>query len=135
MLARTGLFALNKTETIYYRANEDQNGEPMRSSCDYIIEGEDLDARWWAITLYGEDNFLIPNEKNRHSFNMRNVEREPDGTYTIHMSSEPKDKNWLPSGEKDQLLSFSMRIYNPEPVVYEQPDSIRMPRIIREKCR
>jgi hypothetical protein len=134
-VARVGLFALNKTETIYYQAYTDENDDPLRSSCDYIIEGGDIDARWWAITLYGEDHFLIPNDRNRHSYNMKNLERDQDGTYRIYLSSTPKKKNWLPSGEKDHLLSMSLRLYNPAAVIYEEPEKIDLPRIIKESCR
>ncbi len=134
-IARIGLFALNKKETIYYHAETDDEGEPLRSGCDYLIEGRNIPARWWAITLYGEDHFLIPNEERRHSYNMRNVEREPDGTFRVHMSSGPKDRNWLPAGGGDQRLSLSLRVYNPEPIVYEEPDRIILPRITKEGCR
>lgn len=133
MTARIGLFALNKTETIYYQADTDDEGQRLRSDCDYRIEGKDIDARWWAITMYGEDHFLIPNELNRHAFNMKNVIREKGGTYTIHISRTEKEGNWLPSGDKDQMLALSLRCYNPEPKLYEHPEKVELPRIIRER--
>ncbi len=97
-IALTGLFALNKTETVYYRAATDDAGEPLRADRDYIISGVELPSRWWAIILYGDDHMLIQNEAGRQSYNMGNLAREPDGSFRIHLSATPKAKNWLPTG-------------------------------------
>lgn len=134
-IALTGLFALNKTETIYYRASTDDAGRPLRADEDYVIEGGDIPARWWAIMLYGQDNHLIPNASDRYSFSMANLALEPDGTYRIHLSRAPRDGNWLPSGERDQRLSFSLKVYNPEPEVYRDPGAIALPTITRVSDR
>jgi hypothetical protein len=128
-IALTGLFALNKRETIYYRATTDDRGQPIRADRDYVISGVDIPGRWWAIILYGGDNHLIANPAGRYSFNTGNLAREPDGSFRIALSRAPKAGNWLPSGAKDQTLSFSLKIYNPAPDVYERPDRIALPRI------
>ncbi|MCJ7774381.1 MAG: DUF1214 domain-containing protein [Desulfobacterales bacterium] len=134
VVARIGLFALNKSEAIYFSASTDDDGQLLHSGCDYRIEGNDLDARWWSITVYGADQFLIPNEKNRYAFNGKNVKREKDGSYQIHVSSAPKEKNWLPAGNEKQLYIL-LRLYNPENSVYDNPGKIKMPRIVKEGCR
>jgi hypothetical protein len=134
LVARTGLFALNKSETIYFVADSDDNGQPLHSNCDYRIEGQDIETRWWSITAYGADHFLIANEKNRYSFNGHDVMRKADGTYRILMSSTAKPGNWLPTGKQDQLY-LALRLYNPQPVVYQNPAGVELPRIVREECR
>jgi hypothetical protein len=133
-VALTGLFALSKEETIYYIADSDDSGQPLHSSCNYRIEGGDINTRWWSITVYGNDNFLIPNDKNRYAYNGMNVVRRADGSYIIRLSSTLKEGNWLPTG-KEGNFSLSLRLYNPAPVVYENPGTIRLPRIIREECK
>jgi hypothetical protein len=133
-VARIGLFALNKTETIYYLAETDDTGEPLRSVCNYRIQGQELPARWWSITVYGADNFLIPNALDRYSFNMKSVTRDSDGTYAIRLSRTRQPGDWLPAGEKDQRISLSLRCYNPKPVMYEEPEKIALPRILKEDC-
>ena len=135
VIARVALFALNKTETIYYSADRDDAGERLRSGCDYRIEGRSIPSRWWSITLYGADNFLVPNQQRRYSYNMKNLAREPDGSYKIFISRTAKEGNWIPSGDRDQQITLSLRCYNPEPIVYEKPDAIELPKIIREACR
>ena len=142
VVARVGLFALNKTETIYYSAYEDQDGNRLRTNCDYSITGRDIPARWWSLTVYGEDNFLIPNDQRIYSYNMTNLKRKPasrqggsDGSFAISVSQSPKPGNWLPAGAADQNLNITLRCYNPEPVLYQQPDKVELPRIIKEGCR
>jgi hypothetical protein len=45
--------------------------------------------------------------------------------------------NWLPSGKPGARGPFSLtlRLYNPEPAVYEQPEALALPRIERGTCR
>ena len=133
-VARGGLFALTKSEASYYVAGLDDDGQPLTSDCDYKIEGKDMDARWWSITLYGADFFLIPNDKKQYSFNRHNVKRKQDGSYEISLSSTTKQHNWLPSGDQDQFY-LTLRLYNPSKFVYENPGQIELPRITREVCR
>ncbi len=64
-VALYGLMSLKRSETIYYYAKTDDNGNPLTSECAFRIEGEPLNARWWSITVYGHDQFLIPNDQNR----------------------------------------------------------------------
>lgn len=130
-IALTGLFALNKKETIYYRAYVDDRGEKLRADRDYVITGKDIPARWWGIMLYGQDNHLIANAEDRYSFNMGNLALEADGSFRIHLSRTPQPKNWLPSGARDQRLSFSLKVYNPAPEVYRDPATVELPRIER----
>lgn len=133
-VALGGLFAMQKSEAIYFVAYTDDEGRPLQSNCDYRIEGTDLDSRWWSITLYGSDFFLIPNNQNRYSYNGGNLIREPDGSYRIWISNSARQGNWIPSGNEEQL-HLTLRLYNPMPSVYEQPDRIGLPRIIRDTCR
>jgi hypothetical protein len=134
-IALHGLLALAKSETVYYQCVGDDKGQQLRSSCDYRIEGKGLDARWWSITLYGQDDFLIPNEQKCYSFNTNTVKLSPDGSYMIYLSGSPKEGNWLPSGTEDQKVVLTLRLYNPGQSVYDNPGSIELPHITREACK
>jgi hypothetical protein len=129
-----GLFALEKSETIYFTAFEDDQGEPLRARCDYVLAGRDLDARWWSFTVYGEDHFLIPNEVQRYSYSQLNLERKADRSYEIHLSSAVREGNWLPTGTSERF-SVTLRLYNPGPSVYLHPATTELPRITRGACR
>jgi hypothetical protein len=133
-IARTGLLALSKNEALYYTALTDEDGEPVRPECDYVIEGIDLPARWWSITAYDRDHFLIPNDLNRYSYNMKNLRRDEQGRYKIHLSRAPKDHNWLPAAKKG-TMSLTLRAYNPAPALRENLGSVELPKIKKVDCR
>jgi hypothetical protein len=129
-----GLLALDKSETIYFVAAEDEQGKALRSACDYRIEGRDLAARWWSITLYGADRFLIANAQQRFSYSGSALAREADGSYVLHVSAAPRSGNWLPSGDEAQLF-LALRLYNPAPTIADAPARAVLPRIVSERCR
>jgi hypothetical protein len=134
LVARTGLFALNRSETIYFIAQSDNSGRPLHSGCEYSIEGRDLNTRWWSLTAYGEDHFLIPNKEKRYSINGHNVMAEAGGRFKITLSPTPKGSNWLPAGDQDQIY-LALRLYNPEPEIYKNIGRIQLPSIIRAECK
>ncbi|MDD5312492.1 MAG: DUF1214 domain-containing protein [Dehalococcoidia bacterium] len=128
------LLALRKSETVYYTAYKDDNGDPLNSNYVYRIEGKNPDARWWSITVYGADDFLIANELNRYSYNMNNVASNADGSYTIYLSRNQRSGNWLPLGNQSKF-SLSLRLYNPGSTVLDNPATVELPHIIREGAR
>jgi len=67
-VAKTGLFAPNKSETMYFIAAADDSGRPLRSGCDYRIEGQNIDARWWSITAYASTTSLKHRFASRLSY-------------------------------------------------------------------
>ncbi len=127
-----GLLALNQTETIYYGARTDDKGEPLGGDKIYRIEGKAPKARWWSITVYGADNFLIPNELNRYSYNSNNVKYAKDGKFTIYLSKTRETGNWLPLGDQKKF-ELSLRLYNPAEFVRENPATVDLPHVIREE--
>jgi hypothetical protein len=133
IVAKIGLFALDKKETVYFAAYRDDKGIPLTADCDYVIEGGDMDTRWWSITVYGEDDFLIPNTWNRYSYNRNNIRRDDKGRYRIHLSGTPKEGDWLPTGGGGKI-ALTLRLYNPAPTVYENLGTIALPRIMKEGC-
>ena len=46
IIARRGLLALNRTETVYFTAWEDEQGRPLEESCRYAVSGQGLPTRW-----------------------------------------------------------------------------------------
>jgi len=134
-----GLLALAPSETVYWTAERDAEGRPLDARCDYRVEGEEQLARWWSLTAYGADQFLIPNDAGRYSFSQTTLRREPGGPWTVVLSSEPHPGNWLPSGSAGRTGAFdlTLRLYNPKPGVYELRfelrDSHRRSRCIAER--
>jgi len=129
-VALHALLSLRRSQTIYYYAEIDDLGNPLTSDCVFRIEGEPLNARWWSITAYGDDQFLIPNEEGRYSFNQG---ISNTGGYVIYLSRMPQEGNWLPTGDEKRLF-LCLRLYNPADEYYDHPEAVKLPRIIRKEC-
>jgi hypothetical protein len=127
-----GLLALNRSETIYYTAAADSDGAPLSGSCIYTIEGRDPPARWWSITAYGADDFLIPNPRHVYSASMNSVKREPDGTFVVTVAKDARGDNFIPVGTG--AFNLTLRLYNPNPTAATDPAHVALPPIFRESC-
>lgn len=128
-VAVSGLFALNRSETLYFSADETDTHRKLRARCSYAIEGKPLDARWWSVTAYADDNFLIPNPAQRFSYNMGNLKNGPDGSFRITAAPARQEGNWLPTGSGDGGFSLLLRLYNPGPELLANPAAVRLPSI------
>ena len=131
-IAITSLFALDRRETIYFEATTDDRGAALRANCQYRVIGSTLPARWWSITAYADDNFLIANSANRFSFNMGNIAYDADGAFTLLLASSPHPGNWLPSGSQGGIILL-LRLYNPAPDVAAEPSAAKLPRIVSDR--
>lgn len=134
VVAWRGLLALAPEETLYYTAREDSAGRALDGSCQYRLDGWDPGARWWSITAYGEDNYLIPNPEGRHSISQSTIMRRNDGSWSLVVGPDPAAGNWLPV-KAGEAFDLTLRLYNPETEVYAEPDGIALPVIRREVCR
>ena len=124
-IALHGLLALNARETVYYTATHESEGHQLDGRCVYEISGHDPDARWWSITAYGPDEFLIPNPANRYSVSKTTVAREPDGAFLVQVGGANDGANWIPLGLG--RFSLSLRLYNPGPQVVLDPAHVVLP--------
>jgi hypothetical protein len=128
-IAIGGLFALNRAEAIYFGATQDDNHKPLRARCTYLVEGRPVAARWWSVTAYADDHFLIPNAANRFSYNMGNLKFDPDGTFKVIASPSEQAGHWLPTGDGGGGFNLLFRLYNPAPEIAADPGAVRLPSI------
>ncbi|RJF87570.1 DUF1214 domain-containing protein [Oleomonas cavernae] len=128
------LLALNRSETIYFFADSDDEGRALDANCTYTLEGRDPAARWWSITLYAGDHFLIENAQNRWSYNGANVARAADGRFHIKVAKAEQPGDWLPTGQAESLV-LVVRLYNPAAEIAADPAKAALPSISRGECR
>lgn len=133
LIAIVGVLALDRSETVYFSATEDSSGERLSAACDYMIAGDDLASRWWSLTAYGEDGYLIDNELDRYSF-ARDELVGPQGRWTVRLSGSPQEGNWLPTGDEERV-DLLLRFYNPSPELYDNLGTVALPSITRLGCR
>jgi hypothetical protein len=132
-IAVHGLLALSREETIYYTAASDSEGRALDGHCAYQIEGRDPPTRWWSITAYGADDFLIPNAAERYSVSMNSVARRADGTFAVTLSQGQIEGNWIPVGGGP--FNVTIRLYNPQAGVIADPTRAGLPTIKRAACQ
>jgi len=128
-VAITALLALNRNEAIYFEAQHDDDGRKLSTNCDYDITVAPIQARWWSITAYADDNFLIPNAANRFSYNVRSFGIVPDGDSIIALGSRQRPGNWLPTGSLGGGFNLLLRLYNPDAELVEAPALAKLPSI------
>ena len=133
-IAVAGLYALAKEETVYYTAFVDDEGRPLEGRCDYRLSGRPFPARWWSLTMYGADSYLVANAANIYSRHAANLEFASDGSYVIPVSARNHPLNWLPAPDGG-AFSITLRLYNPSAAIYSSLSSITLPSVERETCR
>lgn len=130
-VARRGLLALNRSETVYFTAWHDDDGDALREECRYEVTGRGLPARWWSLTLYGEDDFLPRNGDNAHALTQTDL-GGGEWSLIVGPSSAP-DEAWLNSRNAGDF-SITLRLYHPEDVVREAPQTLDLPAVRRLGC-
>ena len=130
-IALSALVVLNREETIYFLATADDKGEPLRSRCSYRISGAPPQARWWSITAYADDMYLIPNAEKRYSISSANVALDGGKFSLVTAPSQPANaKSWIAT-PGDRGLVLTLRLYNPTPLIVANPATLNAPAIER----
>jgi hypothetical protein len=127
-----GLFALPSDEAIYLFSRKDDHAELLNGIHDYVLTGNftQIKAKYWSITAYGKDLFLIPNEVNRYSFNNSNLQTDSLGNFSIIISEAKQSGNWLPI-EKDKRFNLVLRIYKGDEAFVSHLGIVALPIIKR----
>ncbi len=133
-VAVAGLYALTTQEAIYYTAFTDSKGETLRGDCHYRLRGTPPPARWWSITAYGADNYLVANKAGIFGRHAGNLPPQEDGGFNIELSASSQEPSALPTPETGPY-SLTLRLYNPAAEVIAQLTTIPLPVIDRVNCR
>jgi len=133
IVALHGLFALNRGETIYYTATRDDAGGALGGDCTYKIVGRDPPARWWSITAYGADDYLIASPSNLYSVSTNSIARHADGSFVVTVSRNASAADQIAVG--DGAFSLTLRLYNPAASVAADPAHVPLPAIRKVACR
>lgn len=137
-IAVKGLMGLRREEVIYFYVERDADGESLTSDCDYELVGMPPDARWWSVTVYGEDNFLIDNDWDLYSVSGESLALKDDGSFSIRLSADEQTGNWIPTAgnnaDAGSGFDLTLRLYNPSEDVYRNLATTALPRISRVAC-
>lgn len=134
IVALRGLLALPKEEARYYTAAADSSGAPLSGKCSYRLTGGAIEARWWSITLYDREGWLIPNRWSRHSVGSAGIPADQAQGWTITVGPQEQAGLWIPTGT-DEAFELTLRAYRPRGVMATNPAGVTLPTITKGECR
>ena len=126
-VAVNAVLALDRSETIYFLATHDDQGEPLRAECRYRLSGVAPNAAWWSITAYASDNFLFPVESHRYSISgsSLNIAAGEPFSASIGPASTRADIDTAGTGD----LRLTLRLYKPDATLQKIPATLQAPAI------
>ena len=136
-VALFGLLALPAKEAMYFTAHTDSDGAPLNGRCTYRVIGGELDARWWSVTLYKGEGWLVKNAANRWSIGSGNIamneSNPPSWQFWVGPKAPKDDPQYLPTGGTAQF-DLTLRTYHPQGALLTDPAKAKLPTIKNEAC-
>lgn len=138
-VAAVGTFASRKPEQAYFHTEIDIEDQPLNGNCLYKLSGNDFDSRWWSITAYAEDGFLIENSEKLYSYNSSTINYNPNGGYNVYFLghndfiTDVSNENWLRVNQ-DENFNISLRIYSPGEEFFSNLKRVNLPIVEKVKC-
>jgi len=114
IIAKEGLLALSAREALYFTLTRDENGRPLDEACIYELNGGDIDARWWSVTLYAADDYLARNNDHAASIDASSIAQSRTGWRARIAPVRGDTDNWLSSRDARRGFSLMLRVYNPQ---------------------
>jgi hypothetical protein len=137
VVAGAGLLALNRSEAIYFFADTDSNGDKLNGACTYQVAGQLPQSRWWSLTVYGADHYLIPNNERRYSASPANSGGSAVNQLEVVVGPGRLDDqagdNWIPTANVAHF-QLTLRLYQPGAAAATNPAAISLPSIVKEGC-
>ena len=140
LVAAAGTFASKKPEQAYYQTEIDIEDQPLKGNCLYRLSGEDIESRWWSITAYANDGFLIENTEKLYSYNSETINYNANGGFEIYFLgdndfiSDVSNENWLRVNQ-DENFNVSLRIYYPGEEFFSNLRRVNLPIVEKVKCK
>ncbi|MGB5076673.1 MAG: DUF1214 domain-containing protein [Sphingorhabdus sp.] len=132
-VALSGLLALPAKEAMYFTAKVASDGSALDGRCTYIVSGGKLEGRWWSVTLYQGDGWLVKNAANRWSIPAHAANQGEGGRWSFTVSPDMHPGAWLPTGGV-RAFDMTLRLYHPSPSLVAYPAKASLPSIRRVKC-
>jgi hypothetical protein len=132
-VALSGLLALPAKEAMYFTATRDSDGRKLDGRCTYDVRGGQLDGRWWSVTLYEGEGWLVKNAANRWSIPASAVSTDAQGRWSFTVSPEAQSGSWLPTGSV-KAFDLTLRLYHPSADIIKSPEKAQLPIIDRKGC-
>ena len=135
-LSNSGMLRISSDSAGIFEASADDGGARLHSSCNYVIEGNDMGRLWWSLTVFNTSGEVIANDAGRYAFTSDTAALNPDGSFIITLGRDARPGNWLPtSGAGRLILNFT--ILDPSTGLSDDDRAERnslLPAVRREGC-
>ncbi|HEX4693002.1 DUF1214 domain-containing protein [Sphingomonas sp.] len=131
VIALRGILALPAHEARYYNAAVDSAGDPLDGKCRYRVSGRTIPSKWWSVTLYDHQGYLVPNQANIFSVESSHVPSMAG--WTIEVAPAQQAGLWLPTGRIDRF-ELTLRTYLPDDGGIGNLTRDQLPSIVKEGC-
>lgn len=133
-IARVGLLALPRSQTLYFDRSTDEAGVALDPRCRYAISGMEIPARWWSITAYGGDQMLSRAANGPVSIDMTRLGPRAAGAWTV--TAGPAGSGPAPDLSLSGLdrVILMLRLYNPDAADPIALKAMALPTVSRLSC-
>ena len=135
-----GLFALSKPESVYFSSEIDIEEAALDGSSCYVLSGNEIQSasiipRWWSLTVYNNDGYLVESTEKQYSYNSENVIYNSNGEFEIYLAGKPSNSisNWLKT-PSEELFSVILRVYQPGEEFFSNLSRVDLPIIKKVSC-
>jgi hypothetical protein len=112
---------------VYTNARDDE-GSKLRSSCIYKVVADDLNARWWSLSVGPMDT---QDKESSAVMTSDDVVRTADKTVNVAVARQPVAGNWIrPAVEGNIVLQLVVS----NTVALQPEGSLKLPKIQRVSC-
>lgn len=133
-IARSGELPVGLGDGVAFYARTDDQGNALDGRCEIVLAGTTPPARFWTITAYDQNGFVLPNSLFRFGFTSQEVTRRSDGSFEMVAAPRARPGNWLPTGGVDSYV-LVLRLYDtPVGVSTRASRETPMPAITRRGC-
>lgn len=135
-LAKSGALRIAADSAGIYEARTDSEGARLHSSCDYVLEGPDMEGLWWSLTVFDDSGQLIANDAARYAFTRDTAAISPDGSFIVTLGRDARPGNWLPTSGAGRIV-LVLTILDPATGLSEDARAERaklLPTIRRDAC-
>ncbi len=133
VVALRGLLALPAHEARYYTAATDDAGRPLDGACRYRMTGGALPAKWWSVTLYDPEGYLVSNPADIYSIGSASLPPAEGAHWAVAIAPSRQAGRWLPSGGVHRF-QLTLRAYLPQDGGKGDLTRAQLPVIAREGC-
>jgi len=133
VVALRGLLALPATEARYYNAAVDSTGRPLEGRCRYRVVGVGLPTKWWSLTLYDREGYLVANQPGLYSVGSAGLPSAEQAHWMVTVAPDQQPGHWLPTGRVARF-ELTLRAYLPDDRGKGNFTKEQLPVITREDC-